>query len=64
MAKRLYYPTLNFFVNKICNFITRYNVQLKSILESEFGSAGVVALDALEAGCHAWRDTIEISVNP
>lgn len=64
MAKRTYYPTLNFFVNKICNFITRYNVQLKQILESEFGSAGLLALEALETGCHAWRDAIEININP
>lgn len=64
MAKRLYYPTLNFFVNKICNFMTRYHVQLVAIIQGEFGEPGIVALEALEAGCHAWRDTIEITINP
>lgn len=64
MAKKLYYPTLNFLVNRICNFITRYYVPLYEIVEGEFGAPGVAALEALEAGCHAWRDTIEITVNP
>lgn len=64
MAKRLYYPTLNFLVNKICNFITRYYTSLYPIVEGEFGAPGIAALEALETACHLWRDTIEITENP
>lgn len=64
MAKRTYYPTLTLIVSKICVFIARYNPQLREIIQEEFGAPGIAALDALDAACHLWRETIDVEINP